>query len=253
MTPEQLKELEDKRREREEELILLFLLLLGLARREIIPDDPEASFRRVLVERGVPEFAESMADAHLDVFPIFAAGLALPDRIELIRLYTPTAGEAVDAMVKAIAEGIVEAGGDVSLGLRNAGYSAFNTNGLELGAERNIVTATNAGLLAAAIADGDIDRVTGLEHLSTIDDSTTAICEERHRLRLPLLHPYWRINWPSLHFRCRSIVAPLTGEFAASATLPTVPPMEGFGVAPPVVLLMLDQAARAGRSRGAAA
>jgi uncharacterized protein with gpF-like domain len=83
--------------------------------------------------------------------------------------------------------------------------------------------------LAGAAA---LDGVTGLRHVSTVDDRTTAICLERDGLQLPLDDPYWQSNTPALHFRCRSVLVPLTHDFEPSARLPTVPPMAGFGAAP---------------------
>jgi hypothetical protein len=245
VTPDQLAQLEAARERREDELVLLLLLLIafGVQRSEGAADRP-ATLASVIGQRAAAEMAESMADMHTDAFPIYRPGLSVPDREELVRLYSPTARVATDAMLDTIAAAIVAAGGDVALGLRTAGYSRSNTAGLELGAERNIVTASNAGLLAAAVGTGE--RVTGLEHLSVIDDATTDICRPRNRLRLPTLDAYWRRNWPSLHWRCRSIVVPLTGEFEAGSSKGLPSPLPGFGVAPPVVLQMLDRVA--GRS-----
>jgi hypothetical protein len=279
VTPEQLQAIEDKRREREDELLLILLLLLGwaswksdlldaesvaltfgytaanpnnakpLANRETL-----AEFRRVFTAQAVNEVSASMAEMFRDAFPLYRPGrLFADDPAQLLREFTPTARESVDAMVDAIARGIVGAGGDVRAGMTIAGYTRESTNGLELGAERNIVTASNAGLLAAAIDDGDAGRVTGLEHVSVLDDGTTEICRPRDGLMLPVSDPYWRRSWPSLHWRCRSIIRPLTGSFQVSTALPTVPPMAGFGIAPPIVLAMLERASRSGNSRGAAA
>lgn len=250
MTPEQLAELERRREEREDELILLLLLLLALGVSETDgADNRTAALAAIVGPRAAVEIAESMADMHADAFPIYRAGLTLPDREELIRLYAPTGRVASDAMLDTIAEAIVAAGGDVALGMLNAGYGRTNTAGLELGAERNIVTASNAGLLAAAVATGE--TVTGLEHLSVIDDRTTDICQERNTLRLPVSHPYWLKNWPSLHWRCRSIIVPLTGEFESGTGEPRhvrigtyTSPEPGFGIAPPIVVQMLERVSR---------
>jgi hypothetical protein len=76
--------------------------------------------------------------------------------------------------------------------------------------------------------------VTGLAHISIMDNRTTPICKDRHELRLPLNHPYWRSGQavPPLHFRCRSALRVLVGEFTPSDQLPTIPPMPGFGGGP---------------------
>lgn len=195
MTPEELDEVERQRRKREDELILLLLLLLGLASREAVQTGGGVeTIRRVVNQRAPGEIAESMSDAHLDVLPILGVRMALFGRDELIRLYAPIGRTATDAMLDTIAKAIVGAGGDVQAGLTLAGYSTANTNGLELGAERNIVTASNAGLLAAAIVEGE--DVTGLEHVSILDDRTTDICDERDGLKLDIGHDYWRRGWP---------------------------------------------------------
>jgi hypothetical protein len=100
---------------------------------------------------------------------------------------------------------------------------------VDLGAERAVVTAHNGGILAGAAA---LDGVTGLAHRSVLDEVTTDICRERNGLMLPLDDPYWTSNVPALHYRCRSVLVPIVGDFTPSDWRPTVPPMAGFGAAP---------------------
>lgn len=241
MTPEQIAQLEADRRKREEELLLLLLLLSGYIVRERAAS--EDAIRTILFAFGVNLIAESMADMHLDAFRLYAA--TLPDRDELIRQYTATAREAAEAMAVTMSQGVADAGGDVAEGLRLAGYSLSDANGIELGAERNLVLASNAGLFMGAAALFGIGAVTGLRHVSVLDDATTEICNERAFLQLRVDDPYWLSNFPSLHWNCRSIIVPLTGRFAVSGTLPTIPPLPGFGRMPDFVRAMIRQVGRA--------
>ncbi len=171
MTDAEIKELDRKRREREDELILLLLLLLGygvsIAEGEPQPvstlDLPEGVtapvapgrvsgggvdvLARLLRTTGAEEIALSMADAHLDAFAIFGTGVE-PDREALAKQYAPQAREMADAMVEAIKQ----AGGDtLADSLLLAKYSRSDSRGIELGAERQIVSASNAGLIDGGI------------------------------------------------------------------------------------------------------
>jgi SPP1 gp7 family putative phage head morphogenesis protein len=270
MTAEELQALDDKRREREEELLILLLLLLGWAvGQELVeggvgtvalqrvpvgatalrqgaitpatgnrlPAGTLATLQRILTTQGVAEIAGSMADAHLDAFAFNVPDLTgAPDRDELIREYGPSAEE----MVTAILEAIQESGAPtLAEALVVAKYTKSDATGLELGAERQIVTASNAGLLNGAIVRHGRGGITGLRHVSVIDDRTTKICTDRDGLALPVLDPYWMINWPSLHWRCRSTVVPIVGRFKASNWRPKTPPSVGFGRMPTAVRKML--------------
>jgi hypothetical protein len=115
-----------------------------------------------------------------------------------------------------------------------AGFTRDNPSSLEYGAERAVVNGYGGGMFEAWETKA-ADRVTGLQHFSILDRVTTIICRQRNGLKLPARDPYWRNNWPQLHGRCRSVILPLFGKFAPSATYPTVPPMPGFGQAPIVV------------------
>jgi hypothetical protein len=243
VTPEQIEQIERERREREDEYVLLLLLLLALGFSQG-GDDRLTFLRRLLLTLGVITIAESMADSHLAAFAILAIGAQATGRDELIRQYTPMAREAADAMVDTLTAETARAGGDVSEGLRLAGYSRSNSTGLELGAERNVVTASNAGLFEGAAAKFGLDAILGFRHVSFLDEVTTDICRERHGLSLPTAHRYWRDNWVSLHFHCRSWIVPLVEPFTPSETLPTTPPMDGFGRAPLPVLMLLDRVGR---------
>lgn len=288
MTAEELKALDQRRKDREDELILLLLLLLGWGVTQSLADTDgatevpvggnrptEASLTRlagILRTQGVEEIAGSMADAHLDAFAIFGSGdagpepdlnaigrsvrradseldvpsifksrpLVLPDRDELARDYTPAAAEMADAMVDAIRQA---KGDTLAESLLLAKYSRSDSTGLELGAERQIVTASNAGLIGGAIVRRDGPRLEGFRHVSVIDDRTTKICTERDTLQLPARDPYWEFNWPSLHWHCRSVIAPIFVPFKASDWRPRTPPDMGFGRMPAAVRRMIRRAA----------
>jgi SPP1 gp7 family putative phage head morphogenesis protein len=106
----------------------------------------------------------------------------------------------------------------------------------EADAERAVCTAYNAGMMHGAHAVGadPLHHLCGFEHVSVIDSGTTEICKQRHGLRLPADHPYWKTNWCPLHFGCRSVNYPLFGRTLTNptVTLPTEPPAPGFGHAP---------------------
>jgi SPP1 gp7 family putative phage head morphogenesis protein len=224
MTAEEIKRIDEERRRREDELLLLLLLLLARA----VSDSPDDRFdvtplAVVMRDHGVREIAESMADAHLD-----ASGVG--DRNTLVREYDPSAR----AMADAIVETVIRTGGTtLADALLASHYSRSDSEGLRLGAERQIVSAHNAGLIAGAVTAYD---VTALRHVSVIDDATTVICRQRDGLVLYIDDPYWLANWPSLHWRCRSIVEPVRGPYVVSTTYPMRPADDGFGVAPMTVV-----------------
>jgi hypothetical protein len=178
-----LDEMERLRREREEELILLQLLLLDSIKKDAeAAPDPFALIEHAMLTEAVPEIAESMAAAHLDAFAIYAspaaAEAAKTASDALVRLYTPQATEAAQAMADAIrAAGST----DVREAIRLANMSPGSSSALALGAERNIVTASNAGLVSGGIditieKGRGVKRAPGLRHVSTIDSRTTPIC-----------------------------------------------------------------------------
>lgn len=275
MTVEELQTLDAQRKEREDELLLLLLLLLGWGveqdagasariggpapsfARPVTPAGANgraagtttpttgnrlaagtlAALRRILTTFGVAEIAGSMADAHLDAFEVYEPSVnRAVERDSLILDYTAAASEMVKAMLDTI-----ESAGAATLAeaLKLAGYTRSDSTGLELGAERQIVTASNAGLLDGAIVRHGRGGITGLRHISVIDDRTTKICTDRDTLALPVLDPYWLLNWPSLHWRCRSTVVPIVGRFKASNWRPKTPPDVGFGRMPTAVRKML--------------
>ena len=71
---------------------------------------------------------------------------------------------------------------------------------------------------------------------AVLDSRTTTICKSRNGVVRPADDPWWKANWPPLHYQCRSGVRALTQEEATkrgiSTELPEEPPLEGFGGAP---------------------
>jgi hypothetical protein len=237
MTPAETQAIDDARREREDELLLLLLLMLGWA-----VEQPGASVDTaagVLNRYGVDEIARTMADAHLDGFAFYSPSGRRPNAEELARQYEPAAGDMVDAIVATMRQ---TPGADLAAILLAARYSRSDSTGLRLGAERQVTTAGNAGLLDGAIAL--YGPITALRHRSVVDDRTTVICRQRDGLTLRADDPYWLTNWPSLHFNCRSIIEILDEPVTMSSTYPTRLPDDGFGLAPLIVRSILRRAAR---------
>jgi hypothetical protein len=114
-----------------------------------------------------------------------------------------------------------------------AGMTHARSHAAEAAAERLIVTTYGAGM-RDAFEIKFADRVTGYRHVSVLDDGTTEICRERADLKLPTSDPFWKTNFPSLHWGCRSCLMPIVGKFQPSETYPTTRPSPGFGIAPPV-------------------
>ena len=74
---------------------------------------------------------------------------------------------------------------------------------------------------------------------AVLDSRTTDICRARHGVALPAGDPWWRANYPPLHFNCRSGVRALTEDEVAQGPwsiaprqAPPVP--EGWGLPPTV-------------------
>lgn len=252
MTTEEQKELDDARRRREEELLLLLLLLIaGAYSQSFVTGDAAGVFRTMLLGNGVTAIAESMAETHLDAEEIaikrYGLGLEIDPAFtlaELIELYTAQAREMADAMVESLLKALAANGGDIEAALIAAKYTRSDSTNIEIGVERQIVSASNGGLVVGALQGG---RITGLRHVSVLDDRTSEICIERGKgtgIQLPANHPYWLKNWPSLHGHCRSIIEPLLGVYEESTRLPEIPPAPGYGKAPAAVVKWLKRAGR---------
>lgn len=242
--------IERARRRREDELLLMLLLLADDGRRDatvaIRHGFPVQTVLQNTFDRAVPAIVGSMIDAHNDaakrVSVMTGEDIAPVDVTQLTAIYLPPAREAAIAMTNRMFNAIAAAQNEstgistrflVRRAFDDAGYSRTNPTGLDAGAERAIVFASNVGLIAASSASG---IVTAIRHISVDDDQTTEICRDRIGLVLPIDDHYWYANIPQLHWRCRSIIIPVIGEFTASLSYPTIPPDPGFGVAPPGLL-----------------
>lgn len=247
---EYVRRVERERREREDELLLILLLLIGRTRRELLialrDGLPTDAIIDELIEPVTRAVARMTAKAHRDGFR--RVGLSAGRRdvkreaagtiATLFKLYEATARQAAQAIADAIREAVADvlsaANGErvtsatLTEALANAGYDKSNAYSIDIGTERAVIAGHSAGVLAGSLAL----NVTGIRHVSIIDDATTDICTERHELQLPVDHPYWTGNIPSLHWRCRSTLRPLFGKFDVSETLPVIPPMAGFGTSP---------------------
>lgn len=116
---------------------------------------------------------------------------------------------------------------------RAAGLTGDNPYGMELAAERMIVTTHGGGMWEGFTATPTVaEKVVGFAHRTILDGRETEICHDRAGLMLPSSDNYWRLNWPSLHFGCRSIILPLFKEQEWATEYPQIPPAPGFGRAP---------------------
>lgn len=271
----EIRRIERERRRREDELLLLLLLLLIRARREaqVMAGhgyDPSPVIRRIIAgdeftgDKGAePIVKRAMAQAHRDGYR--RAGLIAGTRevaradagtlAELMLLYAAQAQDMAEAMAKTVADAVAEAiaaaraegmtGRDLRAPIADAfdiaGYSRMNSYAVDVGVARAIVSAHNVGIFAAVTAGVGIlaSLITGLRHVSVLDENTTIICTERSGFQRPLEDPYWLTNAPPLHWNCRSVLVPLIGSFTPSERLPRTPPMAGFGMMPPLIHAML--------------
>lgn len=83
-----------------------------------------------------------------------------------------------------------------------AGLSGDSPKYWEIVYRTNVQTAYNAGRATEFARE----QPEYLEFLGIEDDRQTSICRSRTGTILPATHPYWKSNWPPLHFRCRSTV-----------------------------------------------
>lgn len=124
--------------------------------------------------------------------------------------------------------------------LNGGGYGyGTNTEGekttpwiLESVTELNIVNTNGAGQWDAYQEPSAADRTVGFIHRSVVDEGTTEICLERDGFCRPADDEYWSVNWPSLHFGCRSGILPIFKVRKWSENYPVTSPAPGFGRRP---------------------
>ena len=246
-------------------MLLLMLLLVGDSRRRAVyavklGHDPiqavaDAWYGNPAIdhEGAAPVIAEQMALTEIDgmkrafrlagskvppmddaTFDRIATGYAAEAREVADATWTVIQSKLVPAYAASRSQGVNEAVKAIRLAFKDAGVTKDDSSTLERGIERQVVQKFNVGLWRGANTIIDPKHhLVGFKHASVIDDGTTDICRERDGLTLPPEDPYWRTNWPGLHWGCRSIAFPLFGEsIQASTRLPTIPPAPGFGLAP---------------------
>ncbi len=86
--------------------------------------------------------------------------------------------------------------------LEAAGLAGDSPTYWEIVFRTNIQTAYNAGRAAEFARE----QPEYLEFVGIEDGRQTQICAARTGTILPATHPFWKNNWPPLHFRCRSTV-----------------------------------------------
>jgi hypothetical protein len=258
-----LRRVERDRQRRERDLLVLLVAFFDTApnsvRRQAIVAASHGFDVGIVIRNAVgggpnhkgvaPVIARTMAQAHRDGYR--RVGLEVGTRDvqradagtigDLMPLYRPQADVAAQAMVQAIIDLIYETlrtrtpdvpireavGEAFDLG----GYSMSSPRAVKLAAEIAVVGAHSGGVFDAIHTRPDL-KVTGIGHVTIADGRETDICHDRIGLVLPVGHPYWTTNVPGLHYGCRSALKPLFGDVEFSETLPTIPPMPGFGGGP---------------------
>lgn len=257
---EQVAAIEKERRERES-AALLFLLALSNRTRQNVNKAIRTggNWRRQVrstllgdesldLAGGIGALSRIMADSH-------AAGVRTTGRLvgvdvvpantiqQLRELYRDAArsvleriaGNLEDAIEKALGEA---APADSILADVQAAGGAFKVTGMVEDASRAaeaeataVVTVAYGMGMDEGFRNPDVVAVlTGLVFINPLDNRTTPICRQRHNTILPLDHPWWFVNWPPLHFGCRSVVLPLTRPVVFTPDPPTVPPPDpGWG------------------------
>lgn len=122
--------------------------------------------------------------------------------------------------------------------LLKAGFHRQNPWYWETVFRTNIQSAYNAGRLMGIRKNPDVEF---LEFIGIRDSRQTDICRARTGVIRPASDPWWKRNWPPLHFNCRSTVRPVTAVekqklgfrvTRASKLKELDPPAEGFGFDP---------------------
>lgn len=252
---------ESRRKRRERELLLALLLLITRGINDAIliwrhnGDYRTALSNRILgnpsmgMKGAIPGTTTYLASAHQSGFRLAnerIEGTIYRSYEDLKAVYTSEATALSTAIVAALSDafmrGIMD--GDTFRNtvkairdeIETAGYAVDNPYAISVGVERQIVSAFNNGIADRAFGSDD---VTGFRHFTVMDGRETDICHSRNLLTLPIDHPYWLGNWPSLHYGCRSVVDVVRGEHAWSTSFPTIPPQAGFGAMPIGVMAMI--------------
>lgn len=264
MTPDEQAEtdrIERERKKRERELLLLLLLLASASHTHAIAairlgHEPLQAIRDVWLGNDaldlpgiVPALQEALIDAHAAGYQRASKLIGEEPPVEppdvLEDVYQPQAQQAAqqmtDTLVKRVGAGLDLSGSiakqirSVGIAFEQSGYNAANPSSLAGAATMNVLSAYGGGMATAyfsAVGDGF------LKHFSVLDPATTPICRPRDGLVFKRRNPFWRQNFPPLHWGCRSIVAPTKTAIRESNWLPTIPPAPGFGFAGPLASLL---------------
>lgn len=253
-----IKSAESRRKRREATLLLLILLIMDAAvidailmrrhsqdwrsaLRNRIMGNPSGDFTGAL-----PGIQENMASAHIAGMKLTGEDIGedFPADVEsLIAQYKPAANDFAQAMLdrvtKAVETGISE--GNIRQAVRDAGYARGHSSAIEIGVERAIVGAFNNGIGQAAFSLGETKA--GFQHVSVLDNSTSAQCWERGSppVTLPITHPYFLTNWPQLHPHCRSLIRVVKNLGSWNEPNIQTLPVQGFGIMPAWVHSLVSQ------------
>jgi SPP1 gp7 family putative phage head morphogenesis protein len=194
-----------------------------------IPFDDAVKFLKARVPLTKAEWLKLEPELRFRAFTV--AALSAPDAIDRVRRM------AADAVEKGmpLSEFWTHASAEESAGLdASPSYweNVFRTNSQ---------TAYNAGR-AAEFARTQPEY---LEFIGIEDGRQTEICRIRSGTILPATHPFWKQNWPPLHFRCRSTVRAVFQEevdllreadpkwtSTPETKIATDPAAQGFGANP---------------------
>jgi SPP1 gp7 family putative phage head morphogenesis protein len=197
---------------------------------------------------GIPILSRAMAETHLAgvsrVGRLLGVPVAPRRAIEdLTTVYRPRAYDALESirgtLEGAIDDGLREAAEAdrinadiraVTEAYRAKGWTADNPYGAETAATA-VVTQSYAGGMREAYADDAVVAVmTGLRFVAVLDEATTGICRARAGVIRPLNDDWLTRNFPPLHFGCRSLVLPTTGNVKFTENPPEFPPPDpGWG------------------------
>jgi SPP1 gp7 family putative phage head morphogenesis protein len=257
---EQVSAIERDRTSRENALLLFLLALAERARKQVNRAIRVGGFwanalRGTLLgdenldqPGGVPILSRAMAETHLSgvsrVGRLLGVPVAPRRAIEdLTTVYRPRAYDALESirgtLEGAIDDGLREAAEAdrinadiraVTEAYRAKGWTADNPYGAETAATA-VVTQSYAGGMREAYADDAVVAVmTGLRFVAVLDEATTGICRARAGVIRPLNDDWLTRNFPPLHFGCRSLVLPTTGNVKFTENPPEFPPPDpGWG------------------------